>query len=233
MAPGWREITAWLSAECAPIGLDLVQPLHLGRYNLTVPEALRVEEGNADRLGVLLGNSRALWGPLCAAVRADAELSGHTDPLEHYLITRLPPLLERAPQRLLRLYWAHDLVPRALPIQRLAEHAGLASLSPSHLCIHPVHGPWIALRALLVFDCEAPEEPEPTLQSPCPACHKPCLPALERALEASGPQPDMRAVALHAERFIAVRDACPVGRASRYEPAQLRYHYEKDRKLLR
>jgi methylmalonic aciduria homocystinuria type C protein len=123
------------------------------------------------------------------------------------------------------LYWAHQTSPRALPIQRLAELVGLASLSPSHLSIHPLYGPWFALRAVAVFDVDGPDEPAPALTSPCVQCDKPCLPALERALPLR--------VEEHAGAWIAVRDACPVGRASRYGEEQLRYHYTKDRKLLR
>lgn len=35
------------------------------------------------------------------------------------------------------------------------------------------------------------------------------------------------------DSWIAVRDACPIGREHRYPEDQLRYHYTKDRSLLR
>jgi len=57
--------------------------------------------------------------------------------------------------------------------------------------------------------------------------------ALDRALQLSSPQLDARAVAEHADAWIAIRDACPVGTDERYSDAQLRYHYSKDASLLR
>lgn len=58
-----------------------------------------------------------------------------------------------------RIYWSHapsdDLVggPGFLPLQRLADCIGLAYLDPiSHLCLHPKFGPWLSMRAVLVFD---------------------------------------------------------------------------------
>lgn len=48
------------------------------------------------------------------------------------------------------------------------------------------------------------------------------MPALDAALGAE----DWR-------RWLAVRDACPVGRAHRYSDAQIAYHYTKDRGVLR
>jgi methylmalonic aciduria homocystinuria type C protein len=32
--------------------------------------------------------------------------------------------------------------------------------------------------------------------------------------------------------WLAVRDACPIGRAHRYDDAQIRYHYARDRSAL-
>ncbi len=39
-----------------------------------------------------------------------------------------------------------------VPIQRLAHASGLAHLSQEcHMCLHPVHGPWFSLRAVITF----------------------------------------------------------------------------------
>jgi methylmalonic aciduria homocystinuria type C protein len=92
------------------------------------------------------------------------------------------------------------------------------------LAIHPQHGPWFALRAVASIDVACP--PLPTeVERPCAGCSAPCVPALQRALSASGAPLDSSAVSRHAREWIAVRDACPVGRASRYGLAQLAFHY--------
>jgi hypothetical protein len=48
----------------------------------------------------------------------------------------------------------------------------------------------------------------------------------------SGEQPSSAAVAQHAAAWIAVRDVCPVGRASRYGEIQLGYHYAPERSRI-
>jgi hypothetical protein len=53
-------------------------------------------------------------------------------------------------------------------------------------------------------------------------CDAPCHDALARALATPN---DWRA-------WLAVRDACPIGRDYRYDDDQLRYHYTKDRAAL-
>jgi hypothetical protein len=97
--------------------------------------------------------------------------------------------------------------------------------------VHPEHGPWIALRAVVIFDAEGPVRGEkaPVL---CAPCDRPCMAALARALAADARR-DCASVAEHQAHWIAVRDACPIGRDSRYGADQLGYHYGKDRALLR
>jgi len=92
------------------------------------------------------------------------------------------------------------------------------------LAIHPQHGPWFGLRAVLVAAIEGPPS-TPRPASPCASCSAPCVPALERALAVSGSPLSSAAITRHAAAWIAVRDACPIGRASRYSDAQLDYHY--------
>ena len=38
----------------------------------------------------------------------------------------------------------------------LAEASGLAHVGPAHLAIHPQHGPWFGLRAVIVLDANVP-----------------------------------------------------------------------------
>ncbi len=229
-AQEWPAICQRLRQGCTRIGLDLLQPFSTGLHQETLGPA---ESPARDRLGVLLGNTRALWPAFIGALAEQPELGAREHPLESYLESRLTALLALATDRPHQIHWAHVTRPRALPIQRLAEAIGFASLAPCHLSIHPVHGPWLALRAVVVIDVAGPEQAAPPLISPCVCCAKPCLPALARALELSGPTPDAATTAQHADAWIAVRDACPVGQSARYSTKQLRYHYRKDPSALR
>lgn len=162
--------------------------------------------------GILVGNTRALWPRFIAAVAADPTLAADPDPLDRYA--------ERALARFPRVYFAHRAYDGAyLPFQRLAAAAGLGTLSATHLVIHPIYGPWFALRAVILDD----EAPPPLVAAPraC-TCGEPCTAAFARAAAAPA---DWCA-------WLAVRDACPIGRAWRYDDTQLAYHYTKDRRLL-
>jgi methylmalonic aciduria homocystinuria type C protein len=122
-------------------------------------------------------------------------------------------------------------------IQRLAEAAGLAFVSPARLAVHPKYGPWISLHAAIVFDAPGPTGPPPGRPAGlCAGCEQRCVPLLEAAVAGAGwllkEDPD-RALAEGWRDWLAVRDACPVGREWRYDEEQIRYGYTKDRWLLR
>ena len=169
--------------------------------------------------GLVIGNTRAVWTPFCAAYAADRALRDAPDPLEHYVERVIAAALPSDA----RVFYAHRLYDGAyLPFQRVAAAVGLGELTPAHLLVHPIFGPWIALRAL-VLTAGAP--PSPAAPLPVPGAHTPAgEAALAAALAATGPDA-WRA-------WLAVRDACPIGRAHRYSDAQIRYHYTKDPRVL-
>lgn len=231
--PGWQELVERIVAASTPLGLDLVHPFTVDWYNRAVAASERLEDfGSRGSLALLLGNTGALWPAFTERVRREPALAELAHPLDTYVQSCVAALtVGLAPLRWIS-YLGHTTEPKALPIQRLAELVGFAAVAPSHLAIHPLHGPWIALRAVLVLDVPGPTGEPAELSRPCPSCSKPCMVAFERALEASGMPLRAQAMAQHADAWIAVRDACPIGQTSRYEPAQLRYHYQNDRSVL-
>jgi len=172
-----------------------------------------------------VGNTRALWPRFLAALGRDPGLRNATDPLDHYTESVVSKIIDALPMRA-SAHYAHTLGEGLVSMSRLAELSGLAYLGPAHLAIHPVHGPWFALRALIVLDAEAPPHPEPA-PNLCSACDQPCVAAMNAAL-----RPRAIDVARDWHEWLAVRDACPVGTESRYPDSQIRYHYTKDRGLL-
>ena len=159
------------------------------------------------RRGVLVANTRALWPRFVEAYRADRELQAASDPLDLYT--------ERTLSRAFvgeHVYFVHaQYAGTWLPFQRLAQLAGFAHLAPTHLSIHPVYGPWIALRGFVMLPGDPPATT--TLPPPC-TCDARCLAPFERG------------------DWLAAREACPIGREHRYSETQLAYHYSKDRSLL-
>lgn len=222
-----------LAQRSSSFGIDLVHPFAVDWYNRAVATSQRLEDfGSPRSLGVLLGNTGALWPAFTERMRSEPALAALEHPLDSYVQSSVDALTARLTPLRSTSYFGHTTEPKPLPIQRLSELVGFAAVAPSHLAIHPLHGPWLALRAVVVLDVPGPTGEPPALSRPCPSCAKPCMAAFERALEASGIPLGAQAIARHADAWIAVRDACPIGQASRYEPAQLRYHYQNDRSLL-
>lgn len=231
-APAWQEIVERVAASCQPAGFDLVRPFAADWFNAGLPESERLYDfGRPASLGILLGNTRALWPVFQRALHDSASLAAADHPLDNYT----KRVLWRAASRVAPLasctYFAHTPPPLAIPIQRLAELIGFAGLSPSRLAVHPSYGPWFALRAVLLVDIAGPDAAPPEPIRPCFGCSEPCMPRFEHALRVSTPL-DADAIARHAAEWIAVRDACPIGRDFRYGDDQLAYHYQSDRRRL-
>ncbi len=207
----------------AATGLDLVAPLALGTYNRAVPESLRLPAKD-DRLALVVGNTRVLWPLFLKTLHRQLDLQRASDPLDRYVEQGLARALEGLP--VLDVRFAHEPPPRRVAIQRAADQAGMASLSPAHLSVHPIYGPWIALRALVILDLPAPTG-SAWPAAPCwEGCRRPCLEALQEALEV-GWDPTKTWPA-----WVAIRDACPRGHRYRYSEEALRYHYAGDRTVL-
>jgi len=228
----WQEIVRGTRAGCEAAGLDLVHPFDLSGCDWR--ELSRHLPGEpwprSSGLGILIGNTRRFWPRFVAACRSDHRLADAPHPLDRYVALRLSDVAASCPAPA-RLIFGHVTEPAAFPLARLADQVGLASLSPSHLAVHPEHGPWVALRAVLLVDVDGPPL-TPRAPSPCAGCAAPCVPALAHAIAVSGEPLDSAAIAAHAREWIAVRDACPIGRASRYDDAQLSYHYAPARSKL-
>lgn len=157
----------------------------------------------ARPVGLLVGNTRALWPHFVAA----REPVPH--PLDRYTERVIGPLTDH-------VFYAHRQYGGAfLPFQRIAVAAGFGALSPSQLVIHPEYGPWFGLRAVILVEGEPPVRRP--IASPC-ACGAACRAAFDHAMTiAGGPE--------RAAAWLAVRDACPVGRAYRYSEEQIFHHY--------
>jgi methylmalonic aciduria homocystinuria type C protein len=185
-----------------------------------------------DALGVappgarcwLIGNTAALWDVFIKQYQTDTTLQTAADPLDTWVERAISEALSDEPD-VAQVLFGHrpDARGRYVPLQQIARRAGLAALSPAHLSAHPVYGLWWALRALVIFDGEGPPAPQPA-RAPCEGCAAPCVPALEAALSAQA-RPDRASIRADWGAWVAVRDACPIGRRHRYGEGQLRYHY--------
>jgi hypothetical protein len=178
-------------AQIAAAGFDIAHAF----------DAALVPRLSGGRLGVLIGNTRALWPHFEAARRAEP------DPLERYTERTIEAAFPAA-----SVFYAHRKYEDGfIPFQRIAIAAGLGALAPSRLVVHPIYGPWFALRAVVVLDGDPPARAP--IAQPC-RCEAACTAALDAAL----------ADPFNADAWLAVRDSCTL-RDHRYDEAQIRYHY--------
>ncbi len=219
-----QDVARRIEVACLAVGLDLVHPFNLTEIDATEFGSL-FDFARSNALGMVVGNTRNLWPIFIEAIASNRALATSEHPLNAYVTQRLTAIVAETTLRAAHIVFAHIASPRHFPIQQLADRVGLAALSPSHLSIHPKHGPWFALRAVIVVDVDGPGPAISQREQPCRDCSAPCLPALARAISVSGAPVTSALVAKHAADWIAVRDACPIGRDARYGDAQLRYHY--------
>jgi methylmalonic aciduria homocystinuria type C protein len=226
-------LVAAIAARCVAGGLDLCATCAAEDYDREVPPAYRLPSvGRPRALVIVVGNTRALW-PVVRAARATS-LAGVRDPIDRHAEATVRAavagaLAAHAPGTRVELRFAPEPPPRRVALQRLASVAGLAWLSPSHLCVHRVYGRWIGVRAAIVVDVDGPP-PRAPLSPPCVCAHA-CLPRLDEAM-AGGVPGSAAELRPRWHAWLAVRDACPVGRAHRYDDDQLRYHYAGERDAL-
>lgn len=203
---------------CAAAGLDLHAITSAGAYNATIAEPFHLP-GRDDALTIVVGNTRALWPHVGAYVRSCPVPP--VDPVDSYVESSIGSATSGVSE-VIDIRYSHEPPPRRIAFQRLAHVAGLAWLSPSHLCVHPEFGPWLALRAAIVLDVPAPP-PTPPPTPPCD-CSNGCGQLLVDAL-AGNQSVTSSEVQAEWRRWLAVRDACPVGRRHRYDDDQIEYHY--------
>jgi methylmalonic aciduria homocystinuria type C protein len=193
-------------------GFDLVHPFDARAVakDLSVPALA----DDARPRGWLVGNTRALWPKFLAARAADPDLAASADPLQLYV--------ERTCARIAgaRCLYSHRRYDGAfLPFQRIAVAAGVGTLARTGLVIHPTFGPWFALRAVVLIEGTPITR---ALAPPACDCAARCDAALQRA----------RASGSTWREWLAVRDACCVGREHRYSDDQIAYHYTKSLAVL-
>jgi methylmalonic aciduria homocystinuria type C protein len=234
-----------LAERLAGVGFDLVAAGRVADYHrqLAPTAEFRLAPfpgvcAPEERLVVLIGHSRAVWAPFLAALAREPWRREVANPLDAWTADVLTAALAVAVPPGVRTdtyaYW--EPPPRRVAMQVLAAALGLAARGPAGLSAHPIHGPWIAFRAAVVIDTPGPlptGTPAPSNADVCARCARtPCAPALAAALAATATH-DAPGVAASWQRWVAVRDACPIGRDRRYSEAQLRYHYTGDRRALR
>ncbi len=242
-SPHMVDLLPLLAARCLAAGFDLFATTTLDAYNPRVPPAFRFDPTfTHDACLVLIGNTAHAWPAFRAALTATPDLSRHPHPFDTWTVASLTDALTPAFVHRHDLRFSFEPPPHTFAAIHLAEATHLAHRGPAGLAVHPVYGPWFGLRAALLIDLpHPPSHPSPPSHalptaptpSPCDACPtRPCVPALDLALAASK-NTTGHPIRDHWRPWLAVRDACPVGRDHRYSDPQIRWHYAHDRDALK
>ena len=160
----YAALTSAIAARCAAAGLDLSASCAAADYNQRVTEAYRLPDfGRRRALVILIGNTRAMWPHVLAGA------APRQDPVDEHVAHTIRAAVAdvTGPHGIAyELRFSPEPPPRRVAMQQLADVAGLAWLSPSHLSVHPMFGPWIGLRAAIVLDVEGPP-PRAAPTAPC------------------------------------------------------------------
>lgn len=204
-------------------GLNVAASCGIEAYDRRAPRGYKAEDFMPRARGVVVVGSAGphLWEEIRSASAKDPSIWQEAHPLDSFvssILDRADVALARARVGSRRFEPRLDTRPReSLDFRALGELTGLGTMGPFGLLIHPVHGPWWALRGAWLVDspvAEAEEQP-----APCAGCHAPCL-------GSTRPEGILLATAL-------VRSRCIVGQASRYSDEQIAYHYDREPTLAK
>lgn len=231
-----------IAAAVAPFGLNLIGVASVASYDAGVaPQGgLARRLPGAETVVVVGSGGGAFWDAYRRFCAMHPEHERRPDPLDDF--TREVVDAACAPltrHELVRILYPFGFAADGVSFTRLARLAGLGRESLVGVLVHPVYGPWIALRAALLV-AQRLEAPRPADGfDPCPTCaERPCIAACPGDAVAAGgwsvprcathrARPDDPcAVRCHA------RAACVLGPEHRYPDDALAYHQRCAREPL-
>jgi hypothetical protein len=235
-----RRGTTALGTALAPYGLNLVGTASVEAYDQGLAPGHTLEALMPEaRTAIVIGNGGgALWDAYQSHCGLDPGWAERDHPLDDF--TRFV-VEERAAMALAGLGRVRLLYPFRFPedpvsFLRLGAVAGLGRPSLLGVLVHPVYGPWMALRAAILTTARL-DAPRPADGfDPCPTCtERACVSACPAAAVSERGW-DVPACGAHRGRDddpcaprCHARFECVLGRAHRYPAAALAYHQRRAR----
>lgn len=213
-------------ARLADAGLTLTGTLPIAEYDALVTKPWRSAQlAPAARGALVVGNAgRALWERFVAS----PERALVRDPLDAYTRRVLGEGAQIQDPPATIGFYADRREGVYLPLVALARRAGFGSPGRVGVLIHPVYGPWIAIRAVLLLSENVPFR-EPAPYDPCTGCPAPCASACHGKLVGSH---GVDSAACYQARLTLAacatrcdaRRACVVGPEHAYSDEQTAHH---------
>lgn len=209
-------------------GMELFSFFRVEDYNRQVETKHHLPQFEKS-FGILIGNTRTIWPLFQNHLKVFPRWKESENPFDEFIESSVSQCLDAFPLSH-EIRFAHKPQPFHIAFQKLAQIAGVAYLSQSHLSIHPKWGPWFSLRAAIVMEGSHELPPSSLENNPCSFCEQKCGTAFEKAYT------KMQSSSLPVEEnwrdWLNVRDACPLGREYRFSDQQVEYHYTKNKAML-
>lgn len=230
-----------ITAALAPYGFNLIGTATVAAYEALVPAQYHVASllPQAKTLVVIGNGGGAFWSGFRAYCETrPGYLQEHQHPLDDYTVeiieSALAPCLAGS-GAVYRYLYPFRFWTEPVSFMHLARAAGLAGPSILGVVIHPVYGPWLALRAALLIDQELYASPAAPSFDPCPTCsERVCIAACPANAVSAEKGWDIPACVQHRLQVTGdclnrchARYDCVYGRGHRYPPDELRYHQQR------
>ena len=213
-----------LKTSFAVAGFDLFSFCRVSAYNSSVPAKYALSSVAEDQVIVMVGNTRRLWPLICKRTKNLLENGGMVrDPVDSYVEEATAEAISSVRSHVALVKFVHDTNDIVL-FQHLACVTGLCWLCPEvKLCVHPVYGPWVSFRVAMVLSDESNIDlgPPPKMVPPLFDGSQFGGPELQDAMAESSQISRLEGW----RKWVAVRDAIPIGKEHRFFEDQLRYHY--------
>ncbi len=233
--------------QAAPYGLNLIAGIPAARYAATgaaAESSVRAAHPRARSIIVLGNGGGGLWRALNAHPTAHPGWWQRQHPLDDFtreVVERmLLPALSGDGLEAVAAYPFLDQ-PCAFNFLELGRLAGLGAPSILGVLVHPVYGPWIAFRAIILLDADLDSLGEAAGFDPCPSCTvRSCIPACPVGAVSAASGWDVPRCARHrveveadcADRCHA-RVGCVLGPEHRYPDEELAYHQRRSLDAMR
>ncbi|ETO31708.1 hypothetical protein RFI_05414 [Reticulomyxa filosa] len=267
-----------LSEELQNVGLDIIEQFPMRDYNKypkieqnslqikKLPEKFRNISDMSDSTGILIGNSRHLWKPFLKYFQTHPDLQSIEHPLDVYVTQMVRQCCDHVLNNDLKkdrigfeIYYSYEMSKDRLISFQTVAHVSKNSFfyNTPHLCLHPIYGPWIAFRALVLLDHKYQDNNLKDVKSVArfedlnqmlsnnllskdltlETIDKQIQEKMNLALNCNNPKSDVNCVGNKRKwkLWLNVRDECSKyfkWHAHRYDQSQLLYHYTGDKKYL-
>lgn len=133
-------------------GFDLIHPFDIRWYNAAVPAKLKLPyEETSHRLALLIGNTKHVWNFFKQYLNVNTP---HSNPFDTFTKNTISSICNSHVPYNHHIHYSYETSEgRLIAMQRLGAAIGFAFYNETcALCMHPIFGPWIAFRAIVVIE---------------------------------------------------------------------------------